>query len=368
MMDRTFMPGIELSRMFFEDAVEPLIAEALPELSYGAALIGSGSEVLGFDTEMSSDHHWGPRVLLFLEEADLRQHGKAIHQFLASRLPYTFRGYSTNFLPPEPEDSGTQLLSVIESGPVNHRVETLNLSAFCLGYLGVDPLLGLTPIDWLTIPGQKLRAMTAGAVFRDDHGELTNVRELLSEYPHDVWLTMMAAGWARVGQEEAFVGRAGIVGDELGSRVIASRLIHDLMNLCFLMEKQYPPYSKWFGTAFNELACADQIAPVLNAVFDAQDWQTREKHLSAAYRLLVEMFNKLKISNPLPAEVSSYHGRPFMVIHGDTFVTAIKEQIRDPELQRISSLTNIGAIEQFSTCTDVLSETDICQKLRQVYL
>ena len=66
-----FTPGIELSRRYFHEAVEPVLAAAFPALRYGAALIGYGSEVQGFDTAMSTDHNWGPRVLLFLEEADL---------------------------------------------------------------------------------------------------------------------------------------------------------------------------------------------------------------------------------------------------------------------------------------------------------
>jgi hypothetical protein len=52
------------------------------------------------------------------------------------------------------------------------------------------------------------------------------------------------------------MARCGDVGDELGSRLVAARLIEELMRLCFLMEKQYWPYAKWFGTAFSKLACA----------------------------------------------------------------------------------------------------------------
>ncbi|PYS82501.1 MAG: hypothetical protein DMF67_12580 [Acidobacteria bacterium] len=54
-----FIPGIELSRLFFFEAVKPVLDAEFPRLRYGAALIGTGSEVLGFDTEMSADHHWG---------------------------------------------------------------------------------------------------------------------------------------------------------------------------------------------------------------------------------------------------------------------------------------------------------------------
>jgi len=45
-------------------------------LSDAAGIIGSGSEVLGFDDEMSSDHHWGPRTMLFLSVDELKSYHK----------------------------------------------------------------------------------------------------------------------------------------------------------------------------------------------------------------------------------------------------------------------------------------------------
>lgn len=45
-----FLPGLELSRRFYEELVKPLLEEAFPALPYVSALVGPGSEVLGFDT------------------------------------------------------------------------------------------------------------------------------------------------------------------------------------------------------------------------------------------------------------------------------------------------------------------------------
>src|SRR5207237_6360337 len=110
---------------------------------------------------------------------------------------------------------------------------------------------------------QHLRELTMGALHHDAIGELTELRERLAWYPHDVWLYLLAAGWQRIGQEEHLMPRAGYVGDELGSALIGSRLVRDIMNLCFLLEKQYAPYPKWFGTAFQRLHSAQEIGPLL---------------------------------------------------------------------------------------------------------
>ena len=61
-----FIPGLELSRRFYWEAVRPVLDGLWPGLPHAAALIGAGSETLGFDDEMSTDHGWGPRLQLLL--------------------------------------------------------------------------------------------------------------------------------------------------------------------------------------------------------------------------------------------------------------------------------------------------------------
>src|SRR5215216_2349019 len=102
-VDPLFIPGLELSSALYTEIVAPMLAEAYPELRYSAALIGYGSEVLGYDTARSADHEWGPRVLLFVSEEDYPAHRNRNVDVLAEWLPATFRGYSTRFGPPDDE-------------------------------------------------------------------------------------------------------------------------------------------------------------------------------------------------------------------------------------------------------------------------
>src|SRR5574341_143759 len=231
-----FIPGLRLGQLFYLEAVKPILNKILPGLRYSAALIGSGSEILGFDTEMSTDHDWGPRLMLFLREDDYHQHRMAIDEGLRNELPPRFYDYSTNFTPPDPADHNTQELQEVDSGPINHRVVILTMRSFFLDYLDFDIQKSIKPADWLTFPEQKLRAITTGAVYHDRIG-LQAVRNRFTYYPHDVWLYMLASGWNRIGQEEHLMGRAGIIGDEIGSGIIGARLERDVMRLCFLMEK-----------------------------------------------------------------------------------------------------------------------------------
>ena len=187
-------------------------------------------------------------------------------------------------------------------------------------------------------PKQRLLSITAGAVFHDGLERLDKIREKLAYYPRDVWLYLLAAQWARISDEEAFVARTGALGDELGSRIIAARLIQSLMKLCFLMEKKYAPYSKWFGTAFVRLKSAKRVTQVFERVLRADSWRDRERHLSTAYAIVAKLHNALGITRPLDARVSRYYDRPYLVIHSERFADEIRKSIKDPHLREMRGL------------------------------
>jgi hypothetical protein len=362
-----FIPGLELSRLFFQEAVRPILERAAPKLEYAAALIGSGSEVLGFDDEMSADHHWGPRVMLFLNGRDYESSRAAIDAAMRDKLPPVFLGYPTNFSEPDANDNNVQRLVAVDSGPINHRVEIFTIRDYLSNYLNFDIDRDIEPADWLTFPEQKLRSITGGQVFEDKIG-LKTVLARFNYYTHDVWLYLLASGWNRIGQEEHLMGRAGLAGDEIGSSLIAARLVRDIVRLCFLMERTYATYPKWFGTAFRRLACAEQMLPHLQAVLRSLTWQEREAHLVPAYELIAAMHNQLGITDTLPAKSGNFFRRPFKVTNliGD-FSEKIRAQIKDPEVKRIADKKLIGSIDQFSDSTDLLSDPERRVTIRKLY-
>jgi hypothetical protein len=312
-------PGLALCRDFYVAEVAPVLTEAFPGLAHGAAVMGRGSEVLGFDDAMSTDHDWRPRVTVFLAADTHADRGGAVEEALRDRVPSEFRGWPT-------------------------AVEVVTVRGYVLDRLGLDVEGELTARDWLATPEQQLRMYTAGGVFHDEVG-LQEVRDRLARYPHDLWLYLMSAAWWRVHPELNLVGRAGSVGDELGSALIASRLVADLMRLCFLMERQYAPYAKWFGTAFGRLACAAELAPVLGAVLRAERWPERERALNEAYARLAERHDALHVTPPVPTAPLRMWDRPFPVMWGD-FPGALQAEIRDPEVRRIAGRWPAGGVDQ----------------------
>jgi len=350
-----FIPGLELSRLFYEEAVRPVIDRHFPEVLHSAALLGHGSEVLGFDTPQSTDHHWGPRLQLFLCEEDYPRHSPDIKKVLSNELPPRFMGYSTHFT--EPDEEGVQHMKEIESGPINHRVVTYTVRSFFESILHFNPYDEIGVLDWLTFPQQELLSITRGEVFFDGLNELNRVRDKFRYYPKDVWLYLVASQWMKISQEEAFVGRCGEIGDEVGSQIIAARLVRELIRLCFLLEKTYIPYGKWLGTAFAQLQSSKQLRPIFIRVLHSTTWNEREKWLSRACEIAGNLHNSLGITRHVEAEVSYYHNRPYLVIHAERFAKATRDAIEDENVNAIKVI--IGSIDQFVDSTDLLSNPQL---------
>ena len=148
----------------------------------------------------------------------------------------------------------------------------------------------------------------------------------------------------------------------MGSRLIAARLVRDLMRLCFLMERRYAPYIKWFGSAFAQLDCASDLVPIFTRLLEANSWEERQTHLTVAYEFVAEMHNALGITDPLTTKVSQFHNRPFFVIHADRFVDAIRALIKSEEVRALPE--HLGSKDQFIDSTDTQRYLD---RLKAVY-
>jgi hypothetical protein len=312
-----------------------------PGLRYDAGLIGSGSEVLGYDTERSTDHDFGPRVLLFLaSDEPLRDN---VVELLDAALPGAFRGHPTRFI------RGVETPDVRKPP---HQVVVTDVASWTMGVFDTDMTRPLPPSAWLGVSWQRLTAATRGAVFHRGLGELDAMRDRLAFYPDDIWRYVLAAQWRRIGQEEHFVGRTGEVGDELGSAVLAGRLVRDAMHLTMLLRRQYPPYIKWLGSAFAELPDAETLGPLFAGALRAADWRSREKLLCQAYEHLAALHNDTGLGEPQDPSCRGFYDRPFRVIGADRFSTALLASISDPSVR---ALPVIGCVDQFTDSTDVLS-------------
>lgn len=353
-----FIKGLQLSREFYFECVAPLLERHFPDIPYSAGRLCVGSDVLGFDDHRSRDHDWGPRVDLFFSSADYEEAGERIYAFLANKLPFTFKGYSTHFV-------NDYLMGERSEYPIIHRARTHAVDSYFEYHLGFNPLNGASEIDWLRTPEQVLRTIKSGEIFHDGLSALQEIKDKLQWYPDDIWYYIMACQWVRIDQEEPFVARCGDVGDELGSRVVAARQVKEIMQLCFYLEKEFAPYMKWFGTAFSRLNCAKKLQPLLEGVFLKENWKDREKILCKIYLILAEMHNNLAITDSIEPMITNFHDRPYKVPQSERFYQALIGKVQSPRLK--SMRRPIGSLTQFTDSTDISCWTRAQERISSIY-
>lgn len=335
--------GAELSGAFYAEVVRPLLGGQ----PHGAALLGWGSDVLGYDDERSTDHGWGPRLLVFLDRSD---DVEALDDVLDRRLPERFRGWPVRF--------------GWDSVEPTHHVTVTTLPGWLSDHLGVDPSARMSILDWLLTPQQRLLGVVAGAVHADDSGALAALRRSLAWYPEQVWRWLLACQWHRIAQEEAFVARAAEVGDHTGSALIAARLVRDLMRLALLLDRRYAPYQKWLGTAFARGQHPDGLPAHLAAALHAADGPSREHALAEAFTALARRHNASGVTKPLDPSTRAYHERPARVLMADRFTEACLATVTDPALR---PLPLIGSVDQAVDSTDVLAAPRRYRRLAVLY-
>ncbi|GAA2232600.1 DUF4037 domain-containing protein [Promicromonospora sukumoe] len=335
------MSGTELARAYWSDVVRPVLDRKLPDLPRAAARLGSGSDVLGLDDDTSRDHDWGLRLTLLVPADRVRE----TDDVLAAALPASYQGFPTAF-------------PVTWDPTVRHRVEVAAPVEFVRSRTGLDVGGDLAVTDWLSLTGQAVLEVTAGPVFEDGPGELTALRERLAWYPHDVWLHVLAAEWTRVGQELPFVGRTGQRGDDLGSRLLAARLVTGLMRLGFLLERRWPPYPKWAGTLFGRLPVASSAGGPLAEALAAGTWQERD----AALRAVCEALHARQRSVGLPAldgpVCEGFYDRPFTGLRD--VVGVLRAAVADPEVR---ALPHRGGVEQWVDDVGTLTDAGARDRL-----
>ena len=325
--------GIGLARSYWVQMVRPLLDLELPSVPRIAARIGSGSDVLGLDDEMSRDHDWGLRLQLLVPSTARSR----VEDVLTRQLPSEFVGHPTRL-----RFSGQDSSSL--------TVEVDILDSLIESRLGFDPRVGGSALDWLSLTGQAVLEFTSGEVLEDSEGQLTALRSALTWYPEDVWRYVVASAWRCIDQELPLMGRAGERGDDLGSRVIAARLVDVALHLGFLVCRRWAPYSKWRGTVFAQLPLPSQVTGHLASVLDAPAWPERGEQVLRAVELLAEQQARAGLPTVAPV-CTQFWDRPFLHVN-PALVPAIHDSISDPTVRALP--VGLGSIEQRSDNVDLL--------------
>lgn len=234
------MKGIELSERFYTEYGAPMIHEQFAHIEHliAVGLVGSGSECMGFDDDVSRDHDFEPGFCIFIpneEEVDLPTQFALERAY--SRLPSEFMGHKRNPVSPV--------------GGKRHGV--IRMNEFFEAKTGkANGKLSLS--DWFFVPEQSLIEATDGKVFRDDTGSFSAIRKDLAYMPEDVRLKKLAGELIIMGQAGQYnYSRCIMRGEKAAAQLAAAEFVKSAMHAVFLINKRYIPYYKWSFRALSSL-------------------------------------------------------------------------------------------------------------------
>ena len=238
------MNGLELSEKFYIEYGVPMLQNEFSHLESVVAvgLMGSGSECFGYDDEISRDHDFEPGFCIFvpdgIDERDFFQLDKAYR-----RLPREFMGFSRTVDAPV--------------GGSRHGV--FRIGDFFSGKVGT-PDGNLQLREWFLVPEQGLAEATNGKIFRDDSGEVSDIRRRLFYYPEDVRLKKLAGNLLVMGQSGQYnYPRCISRGDTAAAQLAVNEFVKSTLNVIFLINKKYCPYYKWVFRALKDLPILSEL-------------------------------------------------------------------------------------------------------------
>ena len=324
-----FIKGLELNKGLYTDIIKPLLEKCYPDLKYSAALLGYGSDVLGYDTETSMDHNWGPRLQLFIDSKELIPE---LNNYFRHELPFKYKNFPLNFS--DPAYDGVQRMTFTDKKPINHLIEINIPEEYFKNRYSVNKMDNFINEDWLTFTDQNLLEITSGLVFHDGLNKINKMREELKFYPPDICKLRMAVLWDYIWNKEAFIGRSIALDDFIGLKIITGRIINYLIKILFFLENKYIPYSKWFGTAFKELTVYDQINKIICNTLEENEPKKIEENLCMLYEKVIEEHNK---NNQLPYiknKPGNFFNRPYKVIFAENIVKELLNSINDEAVKK----------------------------------
>ncbi len=313
------MNGLELSREYYEQYGRPLLEKdfsgLLPCIAVG--LMGSGSECLGFDDEVSRDHDFEPGFCIFLPgEETVNRRDAFLLEKAYLKLPKEFKGLRREMLAPV-------------GGARRGLIRIPDYFEKTVG----SPDGRLTYKSWFSLPEQALLEATSGEVFFDNFGLLTSIRKSLEFFPRDVMLKKLAGRLLLMGQSGQYNYSRALSHGETGAAQLAVYEFADsAMSAAFLLSEQYRPYYKWSFRALRELTPFSFLAEPLEKLISTGNSRSEAEHKSSAMEdISCSIISSLKEKGLSGDEGSALEAHAY----------AVNAKISDPEIRNANILAAV---------------------------
>ena len=189
------------------------------------ALVGVGSECLGFDDEISEDHDFSSRCQLFLDDSDYKTY--------KSDLESSLKIFCKD-------------LESLTSNLKDVNIEIMPISNF-YKYYTLFENGPKTESEYRKVPMDLLCVATNGKVFLDNLGKFSEIRNrLLNFYPEDIRLKKIAFQLNKMAQSGQYnYSRMIKRGDTVAANIAQGEFVKHYLEFVHLLNKKYMPFYKW---------------------------------------------------------------------------------------------------------------------------
>lgn len=284
-LEAAHIMGLDLAQAFFEQEAKKSLCEEFPEYAERMAvgLAGEGSECLGFDDVLSTDHDFGPGFCIWLEPDDHARIGSKLQAWY-DMLPDTFMGYSRN--------------TVNGAG----RTGVWCIDDFFKHYIGyADPIDVPDMQAFLNIPDEDMATVLNGRIFCDPFGVFEERRlAFYNSFTEQMWQRKLAGALIELGKFGQYnYPRAMKRGDYVTAQITLYKYIEKLLQLVHYVNHVFPPYYKWLRESASRQEKLAVLADLSLALADFADgraaWREEESGASDKVMATIEIIAALII-------------------------------------------------------------------------
>ena len=313
------MKGLALCRRYYEEFGRPMLREQFPEVlpHLACGLTGSGSECLGFDDDLSTDHDFEPGFCIFLPGEDLvSRRTEFLLERAYAKLPKEYMGCSRAMIRPV--------------GGARHGV--IRMDSFFMEKTG-DPEGRLTGRQWLSVPEQSLLEAVNGELYEDPSGKMSRIRENLAYYPEDIRLKKLAGRLLLMAQSGQYnYLRCLGHGEEAGAQMAVFEFVRSTASVIFLLNRRYQPYYKWLFRSLRQLPILPESAELMEYLITTDNEPETAREKSAVIEgLAADVIDELTDQGLTDAICGDLEKHAY----------SVNDRIADPDLRNLHILSGI---------------------------
>ena len=267
--------GMELCRKFYEEVGASMIHQQFPAYEGRIAVghVGEGSDRYGFDDELSEDHDFGFGFSMWLTDEDYEEIGEELQQ--------AYEGLVKQY----EKDTSNTIWTKHSQG----RFGVQRIHAFYEKLTGF-PEGPINQADWVNVAEERLSAAVNGAVFQDDLGEFSRIRNRIKRfYPGKIWLLKLAQYTSLFGQYGQYnYQRMAKRKDWVAAGLMRERAVEFALHSVYLINEKYCPHDKWLRRGVKGLKFCEVVAELCERLI-LTDIQRIEENISILEQIAAEL-------------------------------------------------------------------------------